>query len=202
MKTIKWTFLVNITVISLFAISTSGCSIIENHLKQKSIESVPPEDSTEQNIKTGTVKEQEEIRGSTSPGQVRIKADVLRQMNCRQSSETDYIYGIYQVGWTAKGDRYEGILKMNGNVGQMRLKFFNSAINSEDLVDQTMVLATCPQGLILVGFNPTDPNTKNKHSFYVADNIFIRRETNGAITLVLIDDQGVTSPLEIQKISN
>ena len=185
MKMIKWTVLVNITVISLFAISTSGCSIIENHLKQKSIEPVPREDSTEKNITTGTVK-----------------ADVLRQMNCRQSSETDYIYGTYQVGWTAKGDRYEGILKMNGNVGQMRLKFFNSAINSEDLVDQTMVLATCPQGLILVGFNPTDPNTNNKHSFYVADNIFIRRETNGAITLVLIDDQGVTSPLEIQKISN
>jgi hypothetical protein len=123
-------------------------------------------------------------------------------MNCREPSEGDYIKGSYQVGWTARGDRYEGVLKMNGDVGQMRIKFFNAASNSEDLVDQTMVLANCPKGLILLGLNPRTPDTDKQHSTYSADNILIRRETNGSTTLVVVDDQGVISPLEIQRISN
>ncbi len=183
MKTIKWAVLANIGVISLLAVSTSGCGIIATALRGEQPTSDPPSPE------------------SPSPGQAQTKADALRQMNCREPSETDYIHGTYQVGWAAKGDRYEGILQMNGDVGEMRLKFFNPVTNLEDLVDQSMALASCPQGLILLGVNPRVPNTEEQHPSYVADNILIRRETNGDITLVVIDDQGVISPLEIQEVS-
>ena len=208
MKVIKCKFLVNIGVIFLLAISASGCSILANALRGD-VNPSPTISPTEENTAPPTTEGQRQASDSSSPepaspspSQAPTKADALRQLNCREPSETDYIYGSYQVGWTAKGDRYEGILKVNGDVGQMRLKFFNPVINSEDLVDQTMVLATCPQGLILLGLNPRVPNTNNQHPIYVADNILIRRETNGTITLVVVDDQGVISPLEIQEISN
>jgi len=209
-KVMKCVFLMNLGVISLLVISTSGCSILANALRRDVSPSPtvsPTQESTKEKTTPSITEEQPQVNDSPSPEpapprQAQTKVDALRQMNCREPSKTDYIYGSYQVGWTAKGDRYEGILKVNGDVGQMRLKFFNAAIDSEDLVDQTMVLATCPQGLILLGLNPRVPNTNNQHPFYVSDNILIRRETNGTITLVVVDDQGVISPLEIQEISN
>lgn len=193
MKTLKWTVLVNIGMISLLAVSTSGCSILANALRGD-VSPSPPTVSP-----TSDPPSIEPIPSRTPP---QTKADALRQMNCSKPSKTDYISGTYQVGWTAKGDRYEGILQMNGDVGEMRLKFFNSVVNSEDSVAQDMVLASCPQGLILLGVNPRVPNTSKQHPTYVADNIIIRRETNGVITLVMIDDRGVVAPLEIQEISN
>jgi hypothetical protein len=199
-----------IFVISLLAMSASGCSILANALKgdvSSSPNITPTEEQTEQNTTTSTSEGQGQASDSSSPEsasprQGQTKIDTLEQMNCREPSETDYIYGSYQVGWTARGDRYEGVLQMNGDVGQMRIKFFNSETNSEDLVDQSMMLATCPQGLILLGFNPRVPNTTNQHPSYISDNIIIRRETNGTTTLVIVDDQGVISPMEIQEIPN
>lgn len=210
MKVIKRKFLVNIGTISLLAISVSGCGILASALRgddSSTPTGSPTQELTEETTAPSTIGGQQQASDSSSsesasPSQAQNKADALRQMNCREPSETDYIYGNYQVGWTAGGERYEGILKVDGDAGQMRIKFFNSATNSEDIVDQTMVLAACPQGLILLGLYPRVPDTNNQHSTYVADNILIRRETNGAVTLVVVDDQGVTAPLEIQEISN
>lgn len=157
--------------------------------------------------KNSTAVEQEQTNESSpvesnSREKEQTQLNAFEQTNCREPTEADYIYGDYQVGWTARGDRYEGILQMNGDTGQMRVRFFNEGINSEDWVDQTMILANCPQGLILLGFNPRIPDTNDQHSSYSADNILMRRETNGAVTLIVVDDQGVTAPLEIQQISN
>ncbi len=133
---------------------------------------------------------------------MQTKAEALRRMNCREANQTDYVNGTYQIGWTASGGRYEGILQMKGETGAMRVQYFNTATNAKDMVDETIVLASCPQGLLFVGLNPVTSNTNNPHPTYSADNILVRRETNGATTLVLIDDQGVVSPIEIKQISN
>jgi hypothetical protein len=128
------------------------------------------------------------------------KAEALAQLNCRKPSESDYIYGNYRVGWMARGDRYEGLLSMQGSHGVMRVQFFNQAINSADVVDQTMVVASCPRGLILAGVEPVNPKTKEKHTTYSADNLFIRRNPSGNVIVEVVDDQGVTSPAEIEQV--
>lgn len=90
---------------------------------------------------------------------------------------------------------------MEGRIGTMRIKFFNPATNQTDAVDQTMVLASCTKGLVMFGFNPVVAGTDEKISTYSADNLIIRRETNGNITIINSDDQGISSPVEIEEMS-
>jgi hypothetical protein len=126
---------------------------------------------------------------------------IIRSYGCLPAREAEFVYGDYQVGWSIAGDRYEGLLSMNGNSGMMWVEFFNIATNQPDQVEQTMVLASCPQGMVLLGFNPVIPNTNTAHTSYAADNLILRRETNGMLTVMNRDDRGVEALVEIQKIS-
>jgi hypothetical protein len=193
MSTVKRAVLVNIAAIFL-AGTVTGCGFITDLLKGGSVPTPKPAVSTDPSPIDS------EPQRSSEP---QSKLDVLRKMNCQDPTEADYILnGNYQVGWTAGGDRYEGVLKMEKDTGVMRLKYFNQATNTEDVVDQTMVLAVCPKGLLLVGVNPTPADSQEPHPTYAPDNILMRRETNGNVTLSLVDDNGVTAPVEISEITN
>ncbi|MGJ3249460.1 MAG: hypothetical protein ACFE0I_25740 [Elainellaceae cyanobacterium] len=126
---------------------------------------------------------------------------IIRNYGCLPASEAEFIYGDYHVGWSISGDRYEGLLRMNGNSGVMWLEFFDITANQPAQVEQTMILASCTQGMVLLGFNPVTPNTNTALTSYAADNLIIRRETNGTLTVMNRDDQGVEALVEIQKIS-
>jgi len=210
MANTKLSFLVRILAIFLLAIATNGCSILAKAIRGGSQPASKPSGTeVPANSSTASPSQPEPAprtfssrRAETNSEQPQTKAGALRRMNCREASQTDYIYGTYQIGWTAAGNRYEGILKMKGESGAMRIQYFNTATNAKDMVDQMMVLASCPQGLLFVGLNPVTSNTNNPHPTYSADNILVRRETNGTTTLLLIDDQGVVSPVEIKQVSN
>ena len=188
---------INLSIVLFLMVATSGCGGLATLLKGED------QSATIDPVSTQADPEEESETVDSSSGETTAaasKADVFRQMNCREPSETDYLYGTYQIGWAAQGIRHEGILRVEGDVGKMRIKFFNAGINAEDVVDQDMFLATCPQGLILLGENPRTPDTEDLHATYAADNILIRQETNGSFTLMVVDDNGVTAPLEIQQI--
>ncbi len=185
----------NLFVVLFLMVSASGCGSLATLLKGEdqsvTIDPVSPSEQAEPGAVDSSL-------GELTPSE--SKADTFRQMNCQDPSETDYLYGTYQIGWAAQGIRHEGILHLEGDVGKMRIKFFNAGIEAEDTVDQDMFLATCPQGLLLLGENPRTPDTEELHATYAADNILIRQETDGSYTLKVIDNRGVTAPLELQKI--
>ena len=118
---------------------------------------------------------------------------------CSLANEAEYIYGSYSINWSYAGLRHEGSLVMYGGIGVMRINFYNDRLQGTDSVEETMVLANCTQGLILLGFNPVVPGTNSSHPSYFADNIIVRRNVDGSIDLVNCDDQGLCLRVEIEQ---
>jgi len=221
MKVLGRNALFGLIAVPLLALSVSGCGMMAEFLKAdpdstseadtpSTAESSLPDspDSNENNSQASIPTPSESISSestlSENPNSENgaTMSEILKRMNCQEPSQNDYIDGTYAIGWTIARHRHEGVLQMQGGSGIMRIKFFNANINSEDVVDQDMVLANCPQGLILLGFNPTSPDTKEAHSSYVADNLIIRIETDGSLVIMVVDDQGATASAEIEKVPN
>jgi len=121
---------------------------------------------------------------------------------CSSPNQAEYVYGNYKLGWTIGGSRYEGLLHMEGQIGKMRVQYFDEYINRTQTVDQTMKLASCTWGLVMLGFNPVFADTNQEHPTYAADNLIFRRETNGDVTIMNYDDQGLAVLVEIEPLSD
>ena len=119
--------------------------------------------------------------------------------SCLKPSMADYIDGIYDLAWTTKGSRYEGILVMSQDRGRAAIRFFNSSTNSEDTVIQNVRLVNCTFGLTMLGSNPRRRGEKSLHPSYRADNFVLRRETNGNLIIFTTDAPDRYSSLSIQK---
>lgn len=145
---------------------------------------------------------------STSPNTPNTESNdeqldqLVKTRECRPPNEAEYVFGDYKLGWTFGGERHEGLLQMKGRIGKMRIQYFDEANNKTDTVDQTMVLASCTKGLIMLGFNPVIADTNQTHPTYVADNLIYRREINGDESIENQDDSGVTVPVEIEEAPN
>lgn len=205
---------------SLLMVSLSGCGSIVKLISQKDKPSEPEKPNTQDsnsasksdqpesaqsksdNLAKSNQSESTQSKSQTPARPPATKAEVLSQLNCRKASESDYIYGNYRVGWMARGDRYEGLLAMKGAQGVMRVQYYNPSTKAADVVDQTMIVASCPRGLLIAGVDPVVPQTDKKHPTYVADNILLRRNPSGQVIVELVDDQGVASPAEIEKVKN
>lgn len=189
-KTVKSTRLI---AVSLLAIVVSGCQRIDEMLGLERLnDSAPapvnPSPAPINPLPTPSPPPSESLREQVD--------NFIYQRGCFPPNQTEYIDGIYRLGWTASGYRYEGLLQMEGSIGQMRITYFNPETNSSDFVDQYMVLANCSQGLVMMGLNPTDPETNEQHSSYVADNLLFRREPSGELIIANCDGQGECWPVE------
>lgn len=98
----------------------------------------------------------------------------------------------------ANGTTHIARLQMQGASGKMRVAF-PDVNGTQGIVDQTMQLYTSSQGLFLLGFNPVDANTGAARTSYNADNLLIRRELNGSVTVINCDEAGNRSPVSVKR---
>ncbi|GAB4198425.1 MAG: hypothetical protein OHK0022_17760 [Roseiflexaceae bacterium] len=119
----------------------------------------------------------------------------LRRLGCARANESEYINGRYSVEFTANTVQHKGVLDMQGELGTMIIEYYNPRTQKTDRVQQTMFLANCTDGLKLFGINPVIPGTNTTHPSYIADNIRIRRNTDGSVDLENCDDQSICAPV-------
>jgi uncharacterized RDD family membrane protein YckC len=114
------------------------------------------------------------------------------------------IDGDWRLEFSGGGSPHIARLKMQGDSGIMRVIFPDSSGDETQVgkVDQTMQLYNSSQGLVLLGFNPVNPDTGEPVKSYHADNFLIRREFDGSITVTNCDDGGNRSPVKAEPFTN
>ncbi len=94
-------------------------------------------------------------------------------------------------------------IKMQGGSGIMRVVFPDpNEAGGFGKVQQTMHLYRSSQGLVVLGFNPINPDTGNPVNSYLADNFLIRQEFDGSTTVRNCGDGGDGSPVNVEPYLN
>jgi hypothetical protein len=199
-------FLRTVFLLAITILFTSGCTTIDKMLS-KSTPSPSPKNSespseliSEPSKAQNAASESSKAQKNDDSNTEKELDQIVQNKECIPPNKTEYIYGSYKIGWTTASIRHEGFIRMEGRVGQMRIQFFDQATNNTHSVDQTMVLASCTKGLVIIGLNPVVAGTNKKADTYTTDNLIFRRETNGGLTL-LNCYQGGCSPIEMEKVS-
>ncbi|MBD2677111.1 MULTISPECIES: hypothetical protein [Nostoc] len=107
------------------------------------------------------------------------------------------LYVNWKLEYSIDGILYESILRMEGYSGTMRTKYFNALINQTDVIDQTMELKSSSQGLILLGSNPVDANTKIPDPTYIPDNFLFQIRPNGSFVVITCDRNSRCSDVDL-----
>jgi uncharacterized RDD family membrane protein YckC len=111
------------------------------------------------------------------------------------------IDGDWRLQFSGGGSPHIARLRMQGDSGIMRVVFPDSSGNGGK-VDQTMQLYNSSEGLVLLGFYPTNPDTGERVTSYHADNFLIKKEFDGSITVTNCDDGGNRSPVKGEPFTN
>ncbi|KOR37608.1 MULTISPECIES: RDD family protein [Planktothricoides] len=94
-------------------------------------------------------------------------------------------------------------IKMQGDSGIMRVVFPDpSEAGGFGKVQQTMHLYRSSQGLVVLGFNPMNPETGNPVTSYQPDKFLIRQEFDGSTTVRNCGDGGDGSPVNVEPYLN
>jgi uncharacterized RDD family membrane protein YckC len=94
-------------------------------------------------------------------------------------------------------------IKMQGGSGIMRVVFPDpNEAGGFGKVQQTMHLYRSSQGLVVLGFNPINPDTGNPVNSYLADNFLIRQEFDGSTTVRNCGDGGDGSSVNVEPYMN
>jgi hypothetical protein len=117
------------------------------------------------------------------------------------STEATPLYGVWRLQYSVHGIVYQSTLKMEGDSGKMLTSFFNVETNQTETVEQTMRLQPSAKGLLLLGYNPVDANSKTRHPTYSPDNFLFQITPNGKY-FQTCDDAGRCSPVEIEYIGS
>ncbi|MFB2974491.1 RDD family protein [Aerosakkonema sp. BLCC-F183] len=114
------------------------------------------------------------------------------------------IDGDWKLQFSGGATTHIARLKMQGDSGIMRVIFPDSSGEGRKVgkVDQTMQLYSSSQGLVLLGFNPVNPDTGERVTSYQADNFLIKQELDGSITIKNCDDGGNISPVKVEPYNN
>lgn len=109
------------------------------------------------------------------------------------------IDGDWKLEFSAGATVHVARLQMKGDSGIMRVIFPDSSGDESKVskVDQTMQLYTSSQGLVLLGFNPVNPDNGESVP-YNSDNFLIKQELDSSFTLLNCDDGGNRSPVKIE----
>lgn len=101
------------------------------------------------------------------------------------------VYGSYSLTYSVDGTVYQGVLKMNGYRGKLRVRFFSPDSRRTEVVDQEMRLKSSSQGLILLGYNPSSPT-------YIPDNFIFAVDPDGTLIAHTCDYLKRCSPVDVQ----
>ncbi len=108
------------------------------------------------------------------------------------------IYGAWKLRYSVDGIVYESFLKMQGNSGTMRTRFFSPNVDRTEIVDQTMQLRSSAEGLILLGSHPVYGGTTISHPTYSPDNFLFRINPDGSKEVFTCDYLKQCSPVNLE----
>ena len=107
------------------------------------------------------------------------------------------IIGCQRLTYSPFGVIYDSEIRMNGYTGIMVTRFFNQNTNRSEIVQQTVQLASAPQGWVIAGSNPVYWGTNIRHPTYSPDNFLFQIQPNGTYTAIAYDRLGRTAPVNI-----
>ncbi len=126
---------------------------------------------------------------------IKVCGEVVTLRNSNQTVDKTW-EGKWEFQFSAGNIKHIARLIIKGNSGTM-LTAFREA-DREVIVEQNIRLGTSQRGTWIVGFDPVDPDTKEKKT-YNADNFFIDINPDGSLTGHNCDDGGNLVPISIQK---
>ena len=148
-------------------------------------------------------QEQEEFIAKLNSSPDRVTNVVQnRTTSCSEAQPQEYLDGNYTIQWTFRGSLYQGLLRVNGNQGELLVTFFNNAENKTQTILQDMKLYNCTFALVLFGINPRSLESEKQIYSYKSDNFFFQQGVNGELYFGNCDDQGLCSPIQISAVSN
>ena len=196
----------------LMTLSLSGCLIYKSP--------DPPENQTKGNhtynqgspgegsrpnsqVSAEDDQEQEEFIAKLNSSPDRVTNVVQnRTTSCSEAQPQESLYGNYTIQWTFRGSLYKGLLRVNGNQGELIVTFFNNAENKTQTILQDMKLYNCTFALVLFGTNPRSLESEKRIYSYRSDNFFFQQGVNGELYFGNCDDQGLCSPIQISEVFN
>ncbi|OUL33446.1 hypothetical protein BV372_16480 [Nostoc sp. T09] len=110
------------------------------------------------------------------------------------------LYGSWKLTYSIDGVVYESVLIMDGYKGGMGTTFYDPNLRRTRVILQTMYLKSSSKGLILVGYNPTDYDTKKPVRTYSPDNFLISLLPDGSLLVINCDSAGRCSDVDLQAI--
>ena len=98
---------------------------------------------------------------------------------------------IYEVKFIAGVTQYRAAMALfDDGTGLMRVRYYS---NGTKMVEQSLILEETTVGIRVTGYDPVYPGTNTPHPSYNADNFYISQDEYGDVSIVNIDDNGVTA---------
>ncbi|MGK7882969.1 MAG: hypothetical protein AB4060_23150 [Crocosphaera sp.] len=76
--------------------------------------------------------------------------------------------------------------------------YFDRDINRTQRVEQTMRLTNSARGILIIGSNPVDYNTKKRHPTYSPDNFLLQVRPSGQTIMTTCDLAGRCSDVDVE----
>lgn len=116
------------------------------------------------------------------------------------SQPETYIDGTWSLNYTLNNQPQQATLTMQGTTGTLTIKSIEPS-GSTQVVQQTMQLWSAPSGLVVLGYNPIDPNSQTPKTDYPADNFLFQPQADGSMVVKNCNDVQVCADVTAQLIS-
>ncbi|OPH09505.1 hypothetical protein [Cylindrospermopsis raciborskii] len=128
---------------------------------------------------------------------IKNKGERIKEESTTLLAQANPLYGCWGLTYSAGGIIHESVLIMDGYSGAMMTQFYNLVLARTDVVLQTMRLRGSSQGVVILGFNPVNPQTNRRHPTYNPDNFLFQIRPNGSYLFITCDDAGKCSPVQV-----
>jgi hypothetical protein len=135
---------------------------------------------------------------SGANAQAQSAGNVCRQNGFQENRED--LNGVWQLSFSTGTTRYITNLIIKGNAGVSETQFYDGRLDRKRRIGQIHVLCQSTVGVIILGYRPTDLDTKQtgRNLTYSADNFVISRQPDGTVVAFNRDDAGTLAEISIK----
>lgn len=105
----------------------------------------------------------------------------------------------YEISFTVGAVRHQGLLMVGKTTSewQLRVKYFDSGLKSQRLIEQKMRAEKTNLGTLLRGYSVWDVAKKQQAADYAADNFYLSYDKNGNVYSKNVDARGTAVSVQI-----
>jgi len=116
-----------------------------------------------------------------------------------QLTEAIYpLYGSWKLTFSVNGTVYKGYLIMKGYYGNLRVSYFDPHLRKKQVIDESILLMSSSEGLVLLGYDPVYQGTSIRHPNYSADSFIFSVEPDGSLIAFTCDNSGQCSSVAVE----